>query len=131
VVIEWEPFVTRVRQRGEYATGREAGEVVVVVLAALGAHLTGTGCKELAGRLPERCSSLLVDTLPAAAPLSPRQFVDQIAGSIDGATVETARWDTFAVLSTVADLIPDDLLRRLLNQLLPGYALLFGRTELS
>lgn len=47
-----------------------------------------------------------------------------------GGTPATARWDTGAVLATVADLAGPDLLDRILTQLPSGYALLFGRAEL-
>ncbi|MFC7185309.1 DUF2267 domain-containing protein, partial [Kitasatospora paranensis] len=63
----------------------------------------------------------------AAEPLSPERFVRAAAAWIEGATEQTALWDTGAVLSTAADAAGDDLLDRVLFQLPPGYDLLFGR----
>jgi uncharacterized protein (DUF2267 family) len=131
VAITWDEFLTQIQERGEYATGKEAERVARAVLATLGSHLEGDEPRELADQLPAPCASLLLDPLPATKPLSPREFVEAAATLIKGATPETARWDTGAVLSTLADHTDADLLRRILIRLPPGYALLFGRAELA
>lgn len=43
----------------------------------------------------------------------------------------TVRWDTGAVLTAIGGLAGPSLLDRLLTRLPPGYALLFGRAELT
>ncbi|KOV52059.1 hypothetical protein ADL00_38340 [Streptomyces sp. AS58] len=123
--------MVQVQERGEYTTRREAERVTRAVLASLGAHLLGFERRELATELPAQCRPILLEVLPATSPLSPPDFVQAVAMLIEGATPETARWDTGAVLSTVADIAGKDLLHRVLTQLPPGYALLFGRSEMA
>ncbi|PWJ05396.1 DUF2267 domain-containing protein [Streptomyces sp. NWU49] len=127
----WEQFLAQVQNRGEYATTREAERVTRAVLATLSAHLAGTERRELAEHLPPQCGPLLLDPLPATRPLNPHEFLEAVAHLIEGATPETARWDAGAVLSSLAETAGDDLLHRILTQLPPGYALLFGRAELA
>jgi hypothetical protein len=55
--------------------------------------------------------------------------VRAVAAWIEGATEKTATWDVSAVLSVVADAAGEELVRRVLIQLPPGYDLLFGRPE--
>ncbi|WP_416980886.1 DUF2267 domain-containing protein [Streptomyces sp. T028] len=131
MAIAWERFLTQVQDRGEYATTRDAEQVTRAVLATLGAHLVGAERKELAEHVPPQCRPLLMVPVPATRPLSPHEFVEAVAVLIEGATSETARWDAGAVLSTLADTTGDDLVHRILTQLPPGYALLFGRAELA
>ncbi|GAB2969080.1 DUF2267 domain-containing protein [Streptomyces pseudoechinosporeus] len=131
MAIAWEPFLAQVQERGEYTTTREAERVTRTVLATLGAHLLGSERKKLADQLPAQCQPLLLEPLPATKPLNPHEFVEAVALLIEGATPETARWDTGAVLSTLADIADKDLLHAILTQLPPGYALLFGRSELA
>ncbi|MDT9683928.1 DUF2267 domain-containing protein [Streptomyces sp. TRM76323] len=125
--MRWEPFLDAVQDRGEYASPQEAERAARVVLALLGAHLVGEVRAELAARLPETFELILLNPLQAAEPLSPERFVRATAAWIEGATEETAKWDVGAVLSVVADAAGDDLMRRVLLQLPPGYDLLFGR----
>ncbi|MET9887482.1 DUF2267 domain-containing protein [Streptomyces sp. NPDC006430] len=127
--LRWEAFLERVTERGEYNTQDEADRAARVVLALLGAHLVGAERAELAARLPETYALILLNPLPAAEPLSAERFVRATAAWIEGATHATATWDVGAVLSVVADAAGEDLTRRLLLQLPPGYDLLFGRPE--
>ncbi|MER6027141.1 DUF2267 domain-containing protein [Streptomyces sp. NPDC001851] len=122
----WDLFLGRVRENGAYATDKEAERVVRAVLVALGALLESEARTDLAAQLPPRCEPLLLDPLPATRPMTPAEFVAAVALLIDGATEETARWDTSAVLSTVADSVDSRLVRQILAQLPPGYGLLFG-----
>ncbi len=46
-------------------------------------------------------------------------------------TLATARWDASCVLTALADLVGEDLTARLLDYLPRGYALLFGRADLT
>ncbi|MFF4341352.1 DUF2267 domain-containing protein [Kitasatospora sp. NPDC001540] len=127
MTLRWEAFLEEVQERGEYATPQEAERAARIVLALLGAHLVGDVRAELAVRLPETMALVLLNPLQAAEPLSQERFVRATAAWIEGATDATALWDVGAVLSTVADAAGDDLTRRVLLQLPPGYDLLFGR----
>ncbi|MFE2499257.1 DUF2267 domain-containing protein [Streptomyces scopuliridis] len=131
MVMRWDAFLAAVQERGEYPAPQEAERAVRVVLALLGAHVVGTERAELAARLPESCALVLLDPLPAAEPLTPERFVRATAAWIEGATEETAKWDVGAVLSVVADAAGEELTRRVLLQLPPGYDLLFGRSQPS
>ncbi|MET9962445.1 DUF2267 domain-containing protein [Streptomyces sp. NPDC006326] len=122
-------FLDRVQERGAYDTAYEADRAARVVLALLGAHLVGTDRTELAACLPETYALILLNPLQAAEPLSPERFVRATAAWIDGATEETAKWDVGAVLSVAAEAAGEDLTRRLLLQLPPGYELLFGHVR--
>ncbi|MFJ9030242.1 DUF2267 domain-containing protein [Streptomyces sp. NPDC102274] len=129
MVMRWDAFLAVVQERGEYSVPQEAERAVRVVLALLGAHVVGAERAELAARLPESCALVLLDPLPAAEPLTPERFVRATAAWIEGATEETAKWDVGAVLSVVADAADEELMRRVLLQLPPGYDLLFGRPQ--
>ncbi|GAA1503072.1 hypothetical protein GCM10009730_02020 [Streptomyces albidochromogenes] len=131
MVMKWDAFLSAVQERGQYPSRQEAERATRVVIALLGAHVVGSERSELAARLPEGCALLLLNPLPAAEPLGPERFVRATAAWIDGATEETAKWDVSAVLSVVADAADDDLMRRVLLQLPPGYDLLFGRPQSS
>jgi uncharacterized protein (DUF2267 family) len=124
-----EAFLAQVQERGEYSTPQEADRAARVVLGLLGAHVVGEERAELAARLPEPYSLILLNPLQAAEPLDAERFVRATAAWIEGATEQTARWDVGAVLSVAADEAGPDLLRRLLLQLPPGYDLLFGHLE--
>lgn len=127
--MHWETFLDQVRDRGEYRSRAEAERAARTVTALLGAHLVGEVRAELAARLPEEFALILLNPLQAAEPLPPERFVRATAAWIDGATEETATWDVSAVLSVTADAAGEDLTRRVLLQLPPGYELLFGRPQ--
>ncbi|MEU7065521.1 DUF2267 domain-containing protein [Streptomyces sp. NPDC051578] len=129
MALRWEAFLDQVQERGEYDTPEEADRAARVVLALLGAHIVGTERAELAARLPETYSLILLNPLQAVEPLSPERFVSATAAWIEGASRATAAWDVGAVLSVAADAAGQDLTRRLLLQLPPGYDLLFGRPQ--
>ena len=124
--MRWQAFLEAVQERGAYASTVEAERAARVVLALLGAHLVGEERNELAARLPETFALVLLNPLQAAEPLSAERFVRAVSAWIEGANEQTAAWDTGAVLSVVADASGEELLRRLLLQLPPGYDLLFG-----
>ncbi|MET9515598.1 DUF2267 domain-containing protein [Streptomyces sp. NPDC002994] len=129
MVMKWDAFLAAVQERGQYSSRQEAERAARVVIALLGAHVVGSERAELAARLPETCALLLLNPLPAAEPLTAQRFVRATAAWIEGATEETAKWDVSAVLSVVADATDDELMRRVLLQLPPGYDLLFGRPQ--
>ncbi|GAA2577409.1 hypothetical protein GCM10010304_17940 [Streptomyces roseoviolaceus] len=120
-----------VQESGQYPTRAEAEGVTRVVLSALGAHVTGDERVDLARALPEEAARLIASQIPATQPLTAAEFVDSIAARAEGATPATARWDVSSVLGVLPPLIGDDLVTRILAQLPPGYALLFGRADLG
>ncbi|MET9666814.1 DUF2267 domain-containing protein [Streptomyces sp. NPDC006475] len=127
--MRWEAFLEKVQDRGEYGTREEAERAARTVLALLRAHLVGEVRAELAARLPETFALILLNPLQAAEPLPPDRFVRATSAWIEGATEQTATWDVSAVLSVTADAAGEDLTRRVLLQLPPGYDLLFGCPE--
>lgn len=127
--MRWEAFLSAIQERGEYPSREEAEQASRVVLALLGAHLVGEVRNELAAWLPETLALVLLNPLPAYEPLTPERFVRATAAWIEGATEKTATWDVSAVLSVVADTAGEDLMKRILLQLPPGYDLLFGRPQ--
>ncbi|MET9343219.1 DUF2267 domain-containing protein [Nonomuraea sp. NPDC003804] len=127
--MRWDAFLSAIQERGEYPSREEAEQASRVVLALLGAHLVGEVRNELAAWLPETLALVLLNPLPAYEPLTPERFVRATAAWIEGATEKTATWDVSAVLSVVADTAGEDLMKRILLQLPPGYDLLFGRPQ--
>ncbi|MFI0501374.1 DUF2267 domain-containing protein [Streptomyces albogriseolus] len=127
----WRELVDAVRDSGQYATRPEAESVTRIVLSALGGHVVGDERVDLARALPEEAARVVASQIPATRPLTAAEFVDSVAARIEGATPATARWDVSSVLSVLPPLVGDELVTRILNQLPPGYALLFGRAELT
>ncbi|CAL9516842.1 hypothetical protein SUDANB6_03763 [Streptomyces sp. enrichment culture] len=127
----WTDMVEEVRAAGQYATRAEAEQVIRIVLSALGGHVIGDERVDLAQALPEEAARIVASQIPATRPLTASEFVDSVAVRIEGSTPATARWDVSSVLSVLSPLVGDDLINRILAQLPPGYALLFGRADLS
>ncbi|MFH8223025.1 DUF2267 domain-containing protein [Streptomyces sp. NPDC018057] len=127
----WLTLTERVRDAGGYRTTENAEHRTRVVLSALGTQVTGEERVALARALPEEAARLIATRPPALRPLPARDFVEAIASHLDNATPATARWDTSTVLTVLATLLPPPLLTNILTRLPRGYALLFGRAELS
>jgi uncharacterized protein (DUF2267 family) len=127
----WDRLIEAVRESGRYTTAAEAERVTRIVLSALGGHVIGDERVDLARRLPEEAAGVIASQIPATRQLTAAEFVDNVAVRIEGATPATARWDVSSVLSVLASTVGDDLVVRILRQLPPGYALLFGRAELA
>ncbi|MER5993072.1 DUF2267 domain-containing protein [Streptomyces viridosporus] len=128
---DWRELVDAVRESGQYTTRSEAESVTRVVLSALGGHVVGDERVDLARALPEEAARVVASQIPATRRLTAAEFVDSVATRIEGATPATARWDVSSVLSVLAERVGDGLVTRILDQLPPGYALLFGRAELA
>ncbi|WP_112466437.1 DUF2267 domain-containing protein [Streptomyces triticisoli] len=128
---KWRELTEQVQEAGQYTTRAEAERVIRIVLSALGGHVTGDERVDLARALPREAAEVIASQIPVTRPLTAPEFVDAAAARIDGSTPATARWDVSSVLSVLADLLDQDLLTRILGQLPPGYALLFGRAELA
>lgn len=126
----FDQMLERVRYDGAYPTRERAEEVVSAVLAALGRQLTGEERVDLAARLPVEAALVFTAQIPGTEQLTGWGFVKDLA-TRTGGTPATARWDAGAVLTSVAQLAGPGLLTRVLAQLPPGYALLFGRAELT
>ncbi|MER6546327.1 DUF2267 domain-containing protein [Streptomyces sp. NPDC001250] len=125
-----EQMLEKVRYEGAYPTREKADEAVRLVLAGLGRQLTGDERVDLAARLPLKAARVLTAQIPDTRPLTGWAFVKDLAART-GASLATTRWDTGSVFSAVAACAGPDLLTRILHQLPSGYALLFGRAELS
>ncbi|MEU5161201.1 DUF2267 domain-containing protein [Streptomyces sp. NPDC020875] len=126
----YEQLLERVRYDGAYPTRERAEEAVRLVLAGLGRQLTGQERADLAAALPLEAARILTTQIPHRAPLTGWEFVKDLA-TRSNASLGTTRWDTGAVLHAVAAHTGPHLLTRILQQLPTGYALLFGRAELT
>ncbi|MGW4040582.1 DUF2267 domain-containing protein [Streptomyces sp. NPDC004778] len=126
----YEQMLEKVRYEGAYPTRERAEEVVRVVLAGLGRQLTGDERVDLARSLPLEAARVLTAQVPDTRPLTGRGFVQDLT-TRSGASLATTRWDTGAVLAAVAAHAGADLTSRILQQLPAGWALLFGRAELT
>ncbi|MFF3751483.1 DUF2267 domain-containing protein [Streptomyces sp. NPDC002018] len=126
----FDQMLERIRYDGAYPTRERAEDVTRSVLAALGRQLTGEERVDLAACLPAEAALALTSQIPDTEPLTGWGFVKDLAART-GRTPATTRWDTGAVLATVAHLAGPGLLDRILAQLPTGYALLFGRAELT
>ncbi len=73
---------------------------------------------------------MLTAQIPDPRSLTGWAFVKDLAART-GASLATTRWDTGSVFSAVAAYAGPGLLTRILEQLPSGYALLFGRAELT
>ncbi|MEU6012384.1 DUF2267 domain-containing protein [Streptomyces sp. NPDC047453] len=129
-VMTYEQLLEKVRYEGAYPTRERAEDAVRLVLAGLGRQLTGDERVELAARLPFEAATILTAQIPDTQPLTGWAFVKDLAART-GDTLGTTRWDTGSVLCAVAALAGPDLLTRILHQLPSGYAVLFGRAELT
>lgn len=126
----YEHLLEKVRYEGAYPTREKAEEAVRLVLSGLGRQLTGDERVELAARLPVEAARILTAQIPDTQPLGGWAFVKDLAART-GASLGTTRWDTGSVFSAVAAYAGPDLITRILRQLPSGYALLFGRAELT
>ncbi|GAA0464909.1 DUF2267 domain-containing protein [Streptomyces olivaceiscleroticus] len=128
-VMTYQLMLEKVRYEGAYPTRERADEAVQAVLGALGRQLTGDERVELAARLPVEAALAFTGQIPAPERLTGWGFVKDLAARTGG-SLATTRWDTGAVLTTVAPLAGRELLTRILAQLPSGYAPLFGRPEI-
>ncbi|AVV44502.1 DUF2267 domain-containing protein [Streptomyces sp. ID05-04B] len=126
----FEQMLERVRYEGAYPTRAQAEESACAVLAALGRQLTGDERVALAAALPHEAAAAFTSGIPDAERLTGWGFVEDLA-SRTGGTAATTRWDAGTVLRVVAQLAGEELLGRVLARLPSGYALLFGRAELT
>ncbi|MEG3628028.1 DUF2267 domain-containing protein [Streptomyces poriticola] len=126
----YEQMLEKVRHEGAYPTREKADEVVRLVLAGLGRQVSGDERVDLAACLPLAAARVLTAQIPGTQPLTGWAFVKDLAART-GSSLATTRWDTGSVFSAVAACAGPDLITRILHQLPAGYALLFGRAELT
>lgn len=129
--MQYHEFLAKVRERGEYETKAEVEQVVRSVLAVLGMRLAGGEARDLAGQLPDEVSDVLITQEGQGRSLGLERFLEKVAARLSSHSVETARWDASAVLSTLAEGIDGGELNQVLSQLPSGYAPLFGHPELA
>ncbi|WP_347400474.1 DUF2267 domain-containing protein [Streptomyces sp. BK239] len=127
----WADLLEAVREAGRYPTTAEAEHITRVVIAALGSQITGDERVALAHALPRSAAALIASEPPARHPSPAAEFVESLIPHLEGATPATARWHAGSVLSTLPPLLGTPLTTRLLSQLPPGYALLFGKAQLT
>ncbi|MFJ9611476.1 DUF2267 domain-containing protein [Kitasatospora sp. NPDC101176] len=123
-------LIQQVRTLGRYAGDEEAERVLTAVMGVLGSQLTGEERCDLAAVLPDRARAVFASQIPLPAPVTAPVFVEAVARNL-GTSLTAARWDTSSVLAALAALADDDLSDRILAQLPRGYALLFGRADLT
>ncbi|MFJ1709412.1 DUF2267 domain-containing protein [Kitasatospora sp. NPDC088346] len=121
-------FLQQVRTLGRCTSDEEAERVLHAVLTTLGSQLTGEERRDLAATLPERARATFASQIPLPEPAP--AFVEAVAGTLN-TSLTSARWDASSVLAALTDLAGDHLTDRLLTRLPRGYALLFGRADLT
>ncbi|WP_327350702.1 DUF2267 domain-containing protein [Streptomyces sp. NBC_01304] len=121
-------MLAQVAARGGYEGSQQAARAVHHVLEVLGGHLVGDDRTDLARLLPEQCGPMLNAAEAVSEALTPGAFVEAVALH-GGDRRDEARRAVTAVLPTLAELTDDALLRRILTQLPPGHAGLFGRVD--
>ncbi|MEU2631040.1 DUF2267 domain-containing protein [Kitasatospora sp. NPDC007106] len=123
-------LLQQVRTLGRYSDDEEAQRVLDTVLAVLGSQLAGEERCDLAALLPERDRAVLASQIPLPEPATAPAFVEAVARALH-TSLACARWDTSAVLAALTDVAGEELTDRLLARLPRGYALLFGRADLT
>ncbi|MFJ2745657.1 DUF2267 domain-containing protein [Streptomyces sp. NPDC087440] len=120
----------RVQAEGLYPSPGHAERVTLAVLAGLGAQIGGDEYGELAALLPREAAAAFSSRPPAPRPVTGYGFVQELAAR-RGTGHGPARWDAGSVLQQIARLAGPDLVRRILDGLPDGYALLFGIAQLT
>ncbi|OEJ21366.1 hypothetical protein AR457_36665 [Streptomyces agglomeratus] len=129
--MRYDEFLARVRELGEYTGQDEAATVTSKVLRVLAQRITPEEAADLAAQLPEPLREPLIDDGQRQAErFGVEEFCHRIAESIGGHP-RTAEWDASAVLTTLADAVSGGKLNQLMSQLPAGYAVLFGKAEIS
>lgn len=128
--MRYDKFLSNVSDRGEYVDRDEADRITGSVLGVLAERLDAGEANDLAAQLPDGAASELAAKTGMGEQLSVHEFLDRVAAAT-GATTMTAEWDASAVLTTVAEAISPGELNDVLGQLPSGYAVLFGRADLS
>lgn len=123
-------LLEKIRYEGAYPTRERAEEALRAVLGGLGRQITGEERAAFAAALPEEAALVFTAGAPGIHPAPAARFVDDLAVRTGG-TAATARWDAGTVLAAVGSLMDPALVTRLIEGLPTGYALLFGRAQLT
>ncbi|MEV1089988.1 DUF2267 domain-containing protein [Streptomyces microflavus] len=123
-------LLEKIRYEGAYPTRERAEEALSAVLGGLGAQITGEERVAFAAALPREAAQEFTRAAPGGAPVPAAGFVDTLAARTGG-TAATARWDAGTVLAAVGALMDPALVARIIDGLPTGYALLFGRAQLT
>jgi uncharacterized protein (DUF2267 family) len=126
--VQLEEFLAQVRDRGEYRSREETEHVCEAVLWALATRIAPEEADELAARLPAPLDEALHLERGRPETFDCDEFLRRVSVQT-GARPRTAEWDADAVLSTVADAVPDRQLEELLSRLPARYAEFFGRSS--
>ncbi|MFG2056186.1 DUF2267 domain-containing protein [Micromonospora sp. NPDC048930] len=128
--MKYHEFLAALRDRGEYRDTAEAEQVAQVVLATLAARLDPGEVKDLASQLPAEAAAMLTRQAGPVERFGVQEFLRRVAAA-NPASERTAEWDASAVLSTVADAVSGGEINDVLTQLPSGYAVLFGKPNLT
>lgn len=129
--MKYDQFVALVRDRGEYQSAAEAGQVTKSVLEVLAGRIDPGEARDLAAQLPEPLGDAVRSGAgDRAESYGVAEFCRRVAERTN-ARPKTAEWDASAVLSATADAVSGGELNQILSQLPSGYAQLFGRPGLS
>ncbi|GAB2990469.1 DUF2267 domain-containing protein [Streptomyces pseudoechinosporeus] len=129
--MRYDEFLGRVRERGEYHSQDEAVEITMAVLQVLAQRITLGESKDLAAQLPGPLGEVVAAAgARVTESFGIEEFYRRVAERI-GARPRTALWDASAVLTTVADAVSPGELNDVISQLPSGYAVLFGKADLS
>ncbi|MDG9703499.1 DUF2267 domain-containing protein [Streptomyces sp. DH37] len=129
--MRYDEFLARVRELGEYADQKEAEAVATAVLEVLASRITPKETEDLAAQMPGALGDVLRESrAEKAETFGVEEFCRRVAERT-GARPRTAEWDASAVLSTLARAVSGGELNQILSQLPSGYAVLFGKPELS
>ncbi|MGH1556308.1 DUF2267 domain-containing protein [Streptomyces sp. L7] len=123
-------MLERIRYEGAYPTRERAEDVTRAVLGALGRQLTGDERVDLAACLPVEAALDFTAQIPSPRPLTGWGFV-RTWPPAQAPPPRPPAGTPEPVLAVVGRLAGPGLLDRILAQLPSGYALLFGRPELT
>lgn len=129
--MNYDEFLARVRERGEYTSRDEAETITREVLHVLAQRITPGEAADLAAQLPASLQPVLTSNgHTQAEAFGIKEFYERVAART-GARPRTALWDASAVLSTLADAVSGGELNQIISQLPSGYATLFGKADLA
>jgi uncharacterized protein (DUF2267 family) len=129
--MRYDEFLAEVRELGEYEDQEEAGQVTAAVLTVLSTRLPGETVEKLVAQLPEPLKEVPRRARqPEPESFGVEGFYERVA-ELTGGRARTAEQDAGAVLTTVAGAVSGGELNQLLSHLPSGYAVMFGKPELT
>ncbi|QNP72478.1 DUF2267 domain-containing protein [Streptomyces roseirectus] len=128
----WPRFIARVRSTGQYPTEAEAERVTRTTLKTLSPHLPAPDRTSLTRTLPPEAAHLLTaHPYDPNSPVRATEFVDKVAARLNNTPPDKARWHVTSVLTVLSHFAGPTTTNHLIAQLPQGYALLFGKAELT